>query len=84
MRDYQISICQAIVNKRTWGGNNTVVQTEKGVTKIYFYGNLIGVVNHGDETVKCDNCGYNTASTTARINAIKDAGIELGYKIIGE
>lgn len=82
MRDYQVNICQAIVNKRNWGGSNVVVRTENLITKVWFYGNLIGVVNHKEKTFRCNNCGYNNACTTARINAIKDAGNELGYRLI--
>ena len=82
MRSYQTEICQAIVNKRNWGGSNVVVNTENAITKVWFYGNLIGVVNHAERTTKCDNCGYNNASTTARINAIKMGSEKLGYKLV--
>lgn len=82
MRDYQINISQAIIKKKNWGGNNTVVNTESNITKVWFYGNLIGVINHKEKTVKCDNCGFKNACTTARINVIKDACCDLGYKLI--
>ena len=79
MRDYQINITQAITKKRKWGGNNTVVNTADYITKVWFYCNLIGVINHKEKTAKLDNCGFNNACTTARINAIKDACNDLGY-----
>ena len=79
MRDYQINITQAITKKMNWGGNNTVVTTAGNITKVWFYNNLIGVINHKEKTAKLDNCGYENACTTARINAIKDACNDLGY-----
>lgn len=80
MRQYQEKIINAITNKKNWGGDNTVINTEKGVTKVWFYGNLIGVINHNNKTFKCDNCGFKNAATTARINAITEACGTLGYK----
>ncbi len=82
MRDYQIKTCQTIVNKGNWAGSNMVINTENNVTKVWFYGNLIGVVNHCEKVVKVDNCGFKNACTTARINPIKMAAKELGYKVV--
>lgn len=80
LRDYQRQICQAVFNKRDWGGSNVVVRTKDNITEVYFYGNRIAVVNHNTKTAKYDNCGYYNACTTARINAVKLACTELGYK----
>ena len=82
MRDYQNSIHQAGLNKKKWAGSNTVVNTENNVTKVYFYGNLIGVVDHNGKSAIFDNCGFNNACTTARINAVKMAVKDLGYTIL--
>lgn len=82
MRSYQREICQAIINRRNWGGSNVVVTNTNNTTKIAFYGHVIGIVDHVKRTTKCSNCGYNTASTTARINAVKMASDELGYKLV--
>ena len=81
MRDYQERIYDGIITRKNWGGNNVVVNTENGITKVWFYGSLIGVINHGTKTYKCDNCGYTNAATTARINAIKMACDDLEYKV---
>jgi len=78
-RSYQQSIYDAVINKKNWGGSNVVVLTEDNITKVYFYGNKIAVVNHTTKTATYDNCGYNNACTTARINAVKAACDELGY-----
>jgi hypothetical protein len=80
LRDYQKQICQAVFNKRDWAGSNVVVNTTDNVTSVYFYGNKIAEVNHTAKTATYDNCGYNNACTTARINAVKIACEELGYK----
>lgn len=80
LRDYQKQICQAVFNKRDWAGSNVVVKTTDGFTSVYFYGNKIAEVNHTAKTATYDNCGYNNACTTARINAVKMACEELGYK----
>ena len=80
LRDYQKQICQAVYGKSNYAGSNVVVRTEDNVTKVYFYGNRIAVVNHNTKTAEYDNCGYNNACTTARINAVKLACEELGYK----
>jgi len=79
-RSYQQSIYDAVINKKNWGGSNVVVLTEDNITKVYFYGNKIAVVNHTTKTATYDNCGYNNACTNARINAVKAACEELGYK----
>ena len=78
-RSYQQSIYDAVINKKNCGGSNVVVLTEDNITKVYFYGNKIAVVNHTTKTATYDNCGYNNACTNARINAIKAACDELGY-----
>ena len=78
-RSYQQSIYDAVINKKNWGGSNVVVLTEDNITKVYFYGNKIAVVNHTTKTATYDNCGYNNACTNARINAVKAACDELGY-----
>lgn len=79
LRDYQKSIYKAVYEKSNWAGSNVVVRTEDNITKVYFYGNLIAVVNHTTKTATYDNCGYNNACTNARINAVKIACDELEY-----
>jgi hypothetical protein len=78
-RSYQESIYYAVYGKSNWAGSNVVVRTEDNITKVYFYGNRIAVVNHNTKTAEFDNCGYDNACTTARINAVKAACDELEY-----
>ena len=80
MRKYQEEIYNALVSKKkTWGGSNSVVNTDKNITEVFYYGNKIAIVNHETKCATFDNCGYNNASTTARINAVKEACDQLGY-----
>ena len=79
MREYQENICNAVVKKQDWIGNNTSVTTINGVTKVIYYRTEIARVNHAAKSATFDNGGYTNASTTARINAVKDACKELGY-----
>ena len=79
MRGYQEKIMNAVINKSNWGGSNVLVKTTDNVTKVFFYENLIATVNHSDKSAEYDNCGYNNACTSARINAVKMACEKLGY-----
>ena len=71
MRAYQKDIINAIYSRKAWGGSNVVVKTENNVTEVFFYGNRIAVINHNTMSATFNNCGYNNAATTARINACK-------------
>jgi hypothetical protein len=80
MRSYQKEIYNAIVSKKKfWGGSNSVVNTDKNITEVFYYGNKIAVVNHETKCATFDNCGYNNASTTARINTVKEFCNDYGY-----
>lgn len=80
MRKYQEEIYNALVSKKkAWGGSNVVVRTENNVTEVFFYGNKIAVINHNTKSATFDNCGYNNAATTARINACKIYCDNYGY-----
>lgn len=80
MRKYQEEIYNALVSKeKTWGGSNVVVNTDKNITEVFYYGNKIAIVNHETKCATFDNCGYNNASTTARINAVKEFCKDYGY-----
>jgi len=80
MRKYQEEIYNALVSKeKTWGGSNLVVNTDKNITEVFYYGNKIAIVNHETKCATFDNCGYNNASTTARINAVKEFCKDYSY-----
>ena len=79
MRVLQQNIIQAIVNKTRWMGNNVRVVTENGITEVYYYWTKIAEINHGTHKAVINNGGFNTSSTTLRINAVKMACERLGY-----
>jgi hypothetical protein len=80
MRKCQEEIYNAIVSKKkAWGSSNSVVNTDKNITEVFYYGNKIAVVNHETKCATFNNCGYNNASTTARINAVKEFCNDYGY-----
>lgn len=80
MRKCQEEIYNALVSKKkVWGGSNSVVRADKNITEVFYYGNKIAVVNHETKCATFDNCGYNNASTTARINAVKKFCNDYGY-----
>ena len=71
MRKNQEKIYSAIASRRNWMGENTSVTTNSGITKVVYYWTTIAVIDHNKKTAKIDNGGYNTVSTTSRINAVK-------------
>ena len=80
MRKCQEEIYNALVSKKkAWGANNSVMKTDKNITEVFYYGNKIAVVNHETKCATFDNCGYNNASTTARINVVKEFCNDYGY-----
>jgi hypothetical protein len=79
-RKYQEEIYSAVINKtRDLTANNVSISTKNGITEVVYYRTKIAVVNHNTKSAKFDNGGYNTASTIARINAVKEACNHLGY-----
>lgn len=71
MRKNQEKIYSAIASRRSWMGENTSVTTDGDITKVVYYYTTIAVIDHKKKTAKIDNGGYNTVSTTSRINAVK-------------
>jgi hypothetical protein len=79
-RKYQQEIYDALVKKaKACGGSNSVVKTNDSVSEVYYYGNKIAVVRHDTKCATFNNCGFNNASTTARINAVKEFCNDYGY-----
>ena len=71
MRKNQEKIYAAIANRRNWMAENTSVTTDGGITKVVYYWTTIAVIDHTKRSAEIDNGGYNTVSTTSRINAVK-------------
>ena len=71
MRKNQEKIYSAIASRRNWMGENTSVTTNSGITKVVYYWTTIAVIDHTKKAAEIDNHGWNTVSTTSRINAVK-------------
>lgn len=84
MRKNQEKIYDAIANRRDWIGENTHVSTNGDITKVVYYCTTIAVIDHNKKTAKIDNGGYNTVSTTSRINAVKMFLTITHTKVYGE
>jgi hypothetical protein len=80
MRKNQEKIYNAIAARGFWNAENTSVTTNGDVTKVVYYCTTIAVIDHSKKTAKIDNGGYNTVSTTSRINAIKKFCEDYSYK----
>jgi hypothetical protein len=79
MRVYQEKMIAAIDGRSNWGGNNTIVKTNGGVSEVFYYQSKIGVINHNDRTAKFSHCGWWTVTTSERINCMKRYCERMGY-----
>jgi len=70
MRKIEAAMNDAILNKINWQSANTKVSysPEREASYIYLHGNHIATV--GDTFVELYSCGYKTATTKSRLNAI--------------
>jgi hypothetical protein len=70
MRKIEAAMNDAILNKINWQSANTKVSysPEREASYIYLHGNHIATV--GDNYVELYSCGYKTATTKSRLNAI--------------
>lgn len=82
MRKYQEEMYNALVSRKNYYGSNVVIGHGERFTEVFYYGNKIAVIDHADKTATLDNCGFNNASTTARINAVKEFCKDKEYKTI--
>lgn len=70
MRKIEAQMNDAILNKINWQSANTKVSysPEREASYIYLHGHHIATV--GDNYVELYSCGYRTATTKSRLNAI--------------
>jgi hypothetical protein len=70
MRKIEAAMNEAILNSKDWESDNTKVTYSPGrdASYVYLYGNHIATV--GDTFVELYSCGYKTATTKSRLNAI--------------
>lgn len=69
MRQIENEMLQAIEEKRNFNKSNTMVKHENNTVYVYLFGNLIATKKDNDSWVY-DTCGWNTATTRSRLNAL--------------
>ena len=69
MRKIESLMLDAVRSGREMRRDNTSVEHERGRALVRLHGHLIGVVSpNGELTIS--NCGYETATTKSRLNAL--------------
>ena len=69
---------QAIQSEKDWKKDNTEVVNYSHVSDVFLYGNLIARI--GETWMELFDCGYQTATTKSRLNALLSAfGMEGEY-----
>lgn len=90
MRKIENKMIQAIRSQTNWKSGNTKVEVSRTQCDVRLHGHLIAsVFNRGIATkdsphcVVFDHCGYSTATTRSRLNAIATLCSEyIGFNII--
>lgn len=90
MRKIENKMIQAIRNQTNWESGNTKVEVSRTQCDVRLHGHLIAsVFNRGTATkdsphcVVFDHCGYSTATTRSRLNAVATLCSEyIGFNII--
>lgn len=81
LRLYQREIIKALIDGEDYAGNDVVIRTNIiGITNVYYYGNKVATIYYREKRAEFNNCGFDNACTTARINAVKLACDKMGFK----
>lgn len=82
MRQIQQDVIQALRDKRNFRAGNGRDKIEwRGKTfKVFLWDNLIAEGNIKSKDLRVSDCGYHTATTTARLNAVF-AGLDLPISV---
>ena len=72
MREVEINMNIAIENKRNFSQGNTTVRyhADSEISTVQLHGHTIAAVNHFDGSVVVNFCGWETATTRSRLDAI--------------
>lgn len=70
MRKIERDMVRAIRNDVKWQRDNTQVLVSIRGVDVYLHGHKIATVNLYDQVIKVSSCGYRTATTKSRLNAI--------------
>lgn len=68
MRKIESLMNAAILNRKDWSLDNTRVEYENEVSRVYLYGHKIAEI--GETFITLNHCGWKTKTTKSRLNAI--------------
>ena len=79
MRKIENDMIAAIRSRNSYKCDNTVVeQGEHGYAEVRLHGNRIARLNYNNGVLELSDCGYRTATTKSRLNALLDAFTNTG------
>lgn len=82
MRKIEQEMVAAIQQRRNWRSGNTAVEVDAaGAVTVRLHGHAIAEVMANGVQVKLSACGWHTATTKSRLNAVIDALFEAGCGI---
>lgn len=82
MRKIETSMIAAIRSRSQFKKDNTqVLQEDNGYGEVRLFGNIICRFNYNRGIISFDDCGYQTATTKSRLNAIIHAFTKPGQGI---
>ena len=79
MRKIENDMVAAIRSRNNYRNDNTVVeQGEHGYAEVRLHGRRIARLNYQNGILELSDCGYRTATTKSRLNALLDAFTNTG------
>ena len=76
MRTITENAIEKFLNAETFKSSNTIVEVLPNVTILKLFGNAIAYqYNDPEKTLSITNCGWNSATTKERLNAIPNVNI---------
>ena len=81
MRKVEGNMVAAIRSRKDFRGGNTVVEQGEpgtGYAEVRLFGNRIARLNYVNGLIELTDCGYQTATTKSRLNALLDAFTNTG------
>jgi hypothetical protein len=84
MRKIEAEMIKAIRERRDYRCANTVVDQsdpDNGYAEVRLHGSRIARLNYINQIIEFDDCGYRTATTKSRLNALINAFTKPGQAI---
>lgn len=75
MRQIDIQVRDAFVNRKRFKSSNTKVDIVNGYPHLYLHGNLIAKIEDGDLLI--NHCSWETRTTRSRLNSLPGVQIKM-------